>query len=71
MGLLAINLEGKRDDLQWIQVLVPLRHLSLNSNLCGLGRCPRVGYSNEEFPLEETIFLDSWDINSSKDLVKY
>jgi hypothetical protein len=67
MELLAIKLEGKREDLQCIQVLVPLRHLSLNPNVCGLRRCFRVGYSDEELPLEERIFLDTWDINSSKD----
>jgi hypothetical protein len=66
MELLAIKLEGEREDLQWIQVLVPLRYMSLNPNLCGLRRYLRVGYSNEEFPLEEKIFLDTWDINSSK-----
>jgi hypothetical protein len=53
-------------DLQWMQALVPLRHLSLNPNVCGLRRCLRVGYSDEEFP-PERISLDIWDINSSKD----
>jgi hypothetical protein len=67
MKLLAIKLEGKKGELQLIQILVPLRHLSLNSNVCGLRRCARVGYSDEELPFEETIFLDTWDINSSKD----
>jgi hypothetical protein len=67
MELLAIKLEGKREDLQSIQLLVPLCHLSLNPNVCGLRRCPRTGYSDEELPLEERIFLDTWDINSSKD----
>jgi hypothetical protein len=67
MELLAIKLEEKREELQCIQNLVPLRHLSLNSNVCGLRRCLRVGYSDEEVPLEERIFLDNWDINNSKD----
>jgi hypothetical protein len=65
--VLVINLEGKREDPQWIQVLVPLRHQSLNPNVCGLHCCLSVGYSNEELPLEESIFLDTWDIMSSKD----
>ena len=39
MELLAIKLEEKREDPQRIQVLVPLRHLSLNPNVCGLHRC--------------------------------
>jgi hypothetical protein len=67
MEPLAMKLEGKREDLQWIQVLVPLRHLSLNPNLRGLRRCLRVGYSDEELPIEETIFFNTWDINNSKD----
>jgi hypothetical protein len=70
MECLAMKLEGKMKDLQCTQVLVPLRHLSLNSNVCGLRRCLGVGYSNEELPLEETIFLDTWDIISSKDYAK-
>jgi hypothetical protein len=67
MGLLAIKLEGKREDVQWIQVLVPLRRLSLDPNVCGLRHYLQVGYGDEELPLEETIFLDTWDINSPKD----
>jgi hypothetical protein len=67
MELLAIKLDGKREDLQSIQVLVPLRYLSLNPNVCGLRRCLRIGYSDEELPLEKRIFLDTWEINSSKD----
>ena len=67
MEVLGIKLEGKREDVQWIQVLVPIRHLSLNRNVGGLCRCLRVGYSNEDFPLPETIFLDSRDVNGSKD----
>jgi hypothetical protein len=55
------------NELQWMQVVVPLRHLSLNPNLCGIRRCLRVGYRDEELPLEERILLDVWDINSSKD----
>jgi hypothetical protein len=63
-------LDGKREDLQCIQDLVPLRHLSLNPNVCGLRRCLRGGidgYRDKELPLEERILLDTWDINSSKD----
>jgi hypothetical protein len=67
MELLTIRLKGKMKDLQWIQVLVPLRHLSLSPNVCGLRRCLSVGYSDEEPPLEERILLDIWDIKSSKD----
>jgi hypothetical protein len=67
MEVLAIKLERKREEVQWIQVLVPLRHLSLNPNVCGLHRCLGVGYSYEELPLEERMFHDTWDINSSKD----
>jgi hypothetical protein len=67
MKLLDIRLEGKREDLQWIQVLIPHRRLSLNPNVCSLRRCLRVGYGDEELPLEEPIFLDTWDINSPKD----
>jgi hypothetical protein len=67
MELLAIELEGKREDLQKIQVLVPIRHLSLNRNVFGLRRCLGVGYSDEDVPLQETIFLDTWDINGMTD----
>jgi hypothetical protein len=70
MEHLAIKSEGKREDLQCIQVLVPFRHLSLNPNVCGLRRYLGVGYSYEELPLEERIFLDTWNINSSKDYAK-
>jgi hypothetical protein len=59
-------LKGKREDLQWTQFLVPLRHLSLNPNACGLRGCFRVGYNDEDLPVEKTIFLDSWNINGSK-----
>ena len=53
MEVLATKLEGKREDLQCIKVLVPLCHLPLNPNVCGLRRClkARVGYSDEELPL--------------------
>jgi hypothetical protein len=67
MELLAVKLKGKMKDPQWIQVLVPLRHLSLNPNVCGLRRCFKDGYSDKELPLEERIFLDTWDIIGSKD----
>jgi hypothetical protein len=67
MELLTIKWEGKMKDLQCIQVLVPLRHLPLNPDVCSLRRCFSIGYSHEELPLEERIFLDTGDINSSKD----
>jgi hypothetical protein len=67
MEVLAIKLEGKREDPQWIQVLVPLRHLSLNLNVCGLRRCLGVRYGDEELSLEEGVFLITWDIIDSKD----
>jgi hypothetical protein len=66
MGTLAIELGGKREDRQWVQVLVPIRHPSLNRNVCGLRRCLRVGYNDQEVPLEK-IFLDTWDIDSPMD----
>jgi hypothetical protein len=65
MELLAIKLEGKREELQCIQVLVPLRHLSLNPNVCGLRRCLRVRYGDKELPLKERMIF--WDINNPKD----
>jgi hypothetical protein len=67
MDLLAIKLKGKKEDPQCVQVLVPLRHLPINPNVCGLCCCLRAGYCNEELPLEERMFPDTWDINSSKD----
>ena len=67
MELLAIKLEGEMEDLQCIQVLVPLRHPSLNPNVWGLRGCLRIGYSDEEPLLEKRIFLDTWEINSPKD----
>ena len=66
MGLLAIGSEGKREDLQWIEVLVPIRHVTLNRNVCGLRRCLVVGYGDGELPLVK-MFLDGWDIDSMKD----
>ena len=72
MEILAIEREGKREDLQWIEVLVPIRLVSLNRNVCGLRhRCPRAVHSNEEFPLQETIFLDAWGIDSPMDYLNY
>ena len=44
-------MKEKREDLQSTQVLVPLRSLSLNPNVCGLRSCLRVGYSYEKPPL--------------------
>jgi hypothetical protein len=67
MEVSAVKLEGEREELQCIQFLVPLCRPFLNPNVCGLRRCLGVGYSDEELPLEERIFLDTWDINSSKD----
>jgi hypothetical protein len=66
MKLLAIKLKGKMKDPQWIHFLVPLRDLSLNPNVRGLRRCFKDGYSDEELPLEEKIFFDTWNIFSSK-----
>ena len=62
------KLEGKREDLQRIQDLVPLRDLSLNRNVSGLRRCRIrvIGYRDEDFPLEERIFLYTWDIFGPK-----
>ena len=67
MELLAIEFGGKRNDLQFVKCLVPLCHVSLNRNVCGLRRCLSVGYCDEEFPLQETIFLDTRDIDGTKD----
>lgn len=68
---LGINLEGKREDLQRIHVLVPIRRLSLNRNVRGLRRFLGAGYSDKEFPLasdsEKSIFFDAQGINSPKD----
>ena len=69
MELLARELDGNREDLQRIQVLVPIRHLSLNRNVFGRRRYLRVGYGDAEVPLEK-IFLDTWDINGMKDYGK-
>ena len=65
MEVLAIKLEGNREDIQRIQFLVPLRDMSLNKNVCGLHRSLGVGYLDKESSLEKHIFLDSWDIMSS------
>jgi hypothetical protein len=67
MEVLAIVLEGKREDVQWVQVLVPIRYVFLNRNVCGIHCCLSVGYCDEEFPLQETIFLDTRDISDTKD----
>jgi hypothetical protein len=60
-------MEGNMKDAQGIQILVPLCDLSLNPNVCSLRRCFSIGYCDEKLPLEERIFFDIWDINSSKD----
>ncbi len=67
MEILVRNLEGTKQDPQGIQVLIPLRRLFLNSSVCRLRSCLMVGYCNKDLPLEETIFLDTWDIVGSKD----
>ena len=61
--------EEKREDLQCIQLLVPLCDLSLDRNVCGLRCCLRVGYSDVEIPFEERILLDTciWDIDDLMD----
>ena len=66
MEIRAVELEAKREDVQRIHVLVPIRHLSLNRNVFGLRRCLRAGYDDEEAPLAK-IFLDTWDINGMSD----
>ena len=66
MELLALEPEGKREDLQRIQSLVPIRHLSLDRNVFGLRRPLGVGYSDADVPLAK-IFLDNREINSMKD----
>jgi hypothetical protein len=58
------------EDLQCVQVLVPLRHLALNWDVFGPCRCLGAGYGDGEFPFLETIFLDAWDINGTKDWAK-
>jgi hypothetical protein len=55
------------EDLQRIKVLVPIRHVSPNRNVCGLRCCLRGGYCDEELPLQETILIDTRDINRTKD----
>jgi len=67
MKRLTVKSEGNMRDPQHIQILVPLGHLSLNPNVCGLRRCLSVAYRDEELSPEERIFLDIRDINSSKD----
>ena len=66
MEILAIKLEENRQDIQWIQFLVPRRDMSLNKNVCGLHRSLGVGYLDIKFSLGKNIFLDSRDIMSSK-----
>ena len=66
MELLALGPEGKSEDLQRIQGLVPIRDLSLDGNVFGLRRCLRVRYNDADVPLEK-IFLDNWNIDSKKD----
>ena len=65
MEVLAISLEGNREDIQRIQFLIPLRDIPLNKNVCSLHRSLGVGYLDKDFSLEKHIFLDSWDIMSS------
>jgi hypothetical protein len=65
MEVLAIELKGKREDVQCIQFLVPLRDLSLSMNVCGVCGSLGVGYRDKELPLEKRIFLEGWDIMSS------
>ena len=65
MRVLAIKLEGKREDVQCLQFLVPLRHLSLNTDVCGPHRGLEVGDRDKESPLLKRILLDTWDIMSS------
>ena len=65
MEVLAIKLEGNREDIQWIQFLVPLRDMSLNKNVYSLHRSLGVGYLDKECSLGKHIFLDIWDIMSS------
>ena len=67
MKLLSIKLEGKWEDLQWIQVWFQLTIRLSTKTSAGLRRCLRVGNSDEEFPLQQAIFLDTWDIHGSKD----
>jgi hypothetical protein len=67
MKLLTMKMEEDMEDTHHIKVLVPLCHLSLNPNVCGLRRCFSVGYRDEELSVEERIFLDIRDIHSSKD----
>jgi len=59
--------EGNQEDLQGVQILVPYCRLSFNPSVCRLCRRVTVRYSNEELSLEETIFLDTWDVLGSND----
>ena len=63
------DLKGNREDLQWFQALVPVCHMALDRNFCGLRYCLGVvsGYSDEDLSLEKKIFLNTWDIGGSKD----
>jgi hypothetical protein len=65
--MFKIKIEGNMKDSQHIQILVPLRDLSLSPNVCGLRCYFSIGYCDEKLPVEERIFLDIWDVNSSKD----
>ncbi len=67
MEILVRKLEGTKEDPQGVQVLIPLCRLSFNPSVCRLCSCLTVGYSNEDLPIEETIFLDTWDVLGSKD----
>jgi hypothetical protein len=48
-------------DLQCIQVLVPLRHLSLKLSVCGLHRCFRVGYTVSNPETTAKLFVTASD----------
>ena len=67
MEVSGIKLKGKWEGVQRVQVLVPIRSLSLNRSVCGLRSRLSIGYGDKDLPLEERIFLDSWDIYSPKD----
>ena len=65
MEVLDIRFEGKKEDVHWIQFLVPLRHVSLNINVCSHRHSSGIGYRDKELPLDKRIFLDGWDIMNS------
>ena len=67
MELLGIKLKRKYEGVQWDQVLVPIRSLSLNWSVFGLRRYLSIGYSDKEPPFKGKIFLDTWEIYSPKD----